>query len=182
MLFAEGLELRRALRDLWGTAISLTSLGEAARRDGDAAGAATFLAEGLALFREIGDLERVAWALYALGRVAEDQGNMTDAGACFAESLALRQEQAHRPGMAASLAGLARVAATTGEHERVVRFLAAAGALRAAGGGTVAPHERGDDERALAMARSVLGQAAFAAAWAAGRAMPIERVVADALG
>ena len=181
-LFTEGLELRRELRDRWGVAISLTSLGEVARREGDVAGAATFLADGLALFREVGDQERVAWALHALGRVAEDQGNTTGAGAYFAESLALRREQAHRPGMAASLAGLARVAATTGAPERAARLLAAADALREAGGVTVAPDERVDDERLLATVRAVLGQAAFATAWAAGRALPIEQVVADALG
>jgi predicted ATPase len=180
-LFAEGLELRRALRDRWGIAISLTSLGEAARQDGDLVSAASFLADGLALFREIGDLERVAWALHALGRVAEGQGNTTDAGTFFAESLALRREQAHRPGMAASLAGLGRVAATAGAPERAARFLAAAAAMRDAGGVTVAPDERGDDERLLATVRAVLSQEVFAAAWAAGRATPFEHVVADAL-
>lgn len=181
-LFAEGLELRRELRDRWGVAISLTSLGEVARQDGDVAGAATFLANGLALFREVGDQERVAWALHALGRVAEDQANTTGAGAYFAESLALRREQAHRPGIAASLAGLARVAATAGAPERAARLLAAADAVREAGGVTVAPDERVDDERLLATARAVLGPVAFATAWAAGRALPIEQVVAEALG
>ena len=147
--------MRQALRDRWGVAISLTSLGEAARR-GDAAGAAAFLADGLALFREVGDQERVAWALHALGRVAEGQGDTTGAGAYFAESLALRREQAHRPGMAVSLTGLARVAATVGAQERVVRLLAAANALRDAGGVAVAADEHGDDERLLATARAAL--------------------------
>ena len=55
-------------------------------------------------------------------------------------------------------------------------------ALCEAGGFTVAPEERGDDERLLATVRAVLGQAAFATAWATGRALPIEHVVADALG
>ncbi len=181
-LFAEGLELRRELRDRWGVAISLTSLGEVARHEGDVAGAATFLADGLALFRQVGDQERVAWALHALGRVAEDQGNLTGAAAYFAESLALRREQAHRPGMAASLAGLARVAATAGAPERAARLLAAADVLREAGGVTVAPDERLADERRRATVCAVLGQTAFATAWAAGRALPVEQVVAEALG
>jgi predicted ATPase/transcriptional regulator with XRE-family HTH domain len=181
-LFAEGLELRRGLRDRWGMAISLTSLGEAARHEGDVAGAATLLADGLALFREVGDQERVAWALHALGRVAEAQGNPTAATAAFAESLALRRSQAHRPGVAASLAGLARVAATAGAPERAARLLAAAEAVREAGGVTVAPDERLADERLVATVRADLGQAAFATAWATGRALPIEQVVTEALG
>ena len=181
-LFAEGLELRRSLRDRWGVAISLTSLGEATRQDGDAAGAAALLTDGLAQFREVGDQERVAWALHALGRVAEDQGDSTGAGAHFAESLALRRDQEHRPGMAASLAGLARVAVATGELERAARFLGAAAALREAGGVAVAPDEPSDDDRLLAKVRAALGREAFVGAWAAGRAAPIERVVADAIG
>lgn len=181
-LFTEGLELRRELRDRWGMAISLTSLGEVARQAGDGASAATFLAEGLALFREVGDPERVAWALHALGRVAADQGNTTDAGAYFAESLTLRRAQAHQPGMAAALAGLARVAAMDGAPERAARLLAAADALREAGGVTVALDECVDEERLLATVRTGLGQVAFATAWAAARALPIEQAVAEALG
>ena len=180
--FAEGLELRRALRDRWGVAISLTSLGDAARQDGDTAGAASFLSDGLALFRELGDQERVAWALYALGRVAEANGDTTGAWAYFAESLALRRAQAHRPGIAASLAGLARVAAVDREHERATRLLAAVAALREAGGVAMAPDEHGHDERVLARARAFLGQAAFSAAWAAGRATPMERMLTEVEG
>jgi predicted ATPase/transcriptional regulator with XRE-family HTH domain len=180
-LFAEGLDLRRELCDRWGVAISLTSLGEVARQEGDVAGAAALLADGLALFREVGDQERLAWALHALGRVAEAQGNPT-AAAYFAESLALRRAQAHRPGMAAALAGLARVAATAGAPERATRLLAAADAVREAGEVNVAPDERVDEERLLATMRAALDQAAFATAWAAGRARPIEQVVAEALG
>jgi tetratricopeptide (TPR) repeat protein len=162
-------------------AISLTSLGEVARQDGDTAGATTLLEDGLALFREIGDQERVAWALHTLGRVAEDQKDMTGAVAYFAESLALRREQEHLHGMAASLSGLARVAATEGAPERAVLLLAAAAAARDASGVAVEPDEHDDDDRLLAMARTDLSQQAFATAWEAGRALPIEQVVTEAL-
>jgi predicted ATPase/transcriptional regulator with XRE-family HTH domain len=181
-LFSEGLALRQDLHDRWGAAISQTSLGEVARREGDFTGAATLLAEGLEVFREVGDQERVAWALHALGCVAEDQADPDRAGAYFAESLVLRQDQAHRPGMTASLAGLARVAASTGSPERAARLLAAADALREAGGVTVPPDERVAGERLLESARADLGEAAFAAAWDAGRARPIDLIVAEAVG
>jgi DNA-binding NarL/FixJ family response regulator len=36
-------------------------------------------------------------------------------------------------------------------------------------------------ERDMAIARRALGEAAFAAAWAAGRATPLDRIVAEAL-
>ena len=162
-------------------AISLTSLGEAARSDGDIVGAATFLEDGLALFREVGDQERVAWALHALGCVAETQGSTADAVAYFTESLSLRQEQEHRQGVASSLAGLARIAARIGATERAMRFLAAADALRDTAGVSVAPDEREDHDSLLSRLREVKGQPEFEAAWELSRVLPIEQVIAEAL-
>jgi hypothetical protein len=37
-------------------------------------------------------------------------------------------------------------------------------------------------ERHIAGVRASLGEAAFAAAWAAGRALPLEEAITDALG
>jgi hypothetical protein len=68
-----------------------------------------------------------------------------------------------------------------GAPERATRLLAAADAVRESGEVNVAPDERVDDERLLATMRRALSQAAFATAWAAGRALPMEQAVADAL-
>jgi len=179
-LFMEAMALRRELDDRWGVAISLTSLGETARRAGDFAGAETLLADGLALFRELGDRERTAWALHALGRFAEDQGDAIRAGACFVESLALRREQGRHPGIAASLIGLARVAMKADAPERATRLLAAADAMRKNGEAAVAPHERVADEQLLATVLLILGETAFATAWAEGQALTVEQIVGEA--
>jgi hypothetical protein len=45
----------------------------------------------------------------------------------------------------------------------------------------VSPEERAKDERYHAIARAQLGEHAFASAWAEGRTMPVEQVIADAL-
>src|SRR5439155_15416527 len=64
---------------------------------------------------------------------------------------------------------------------RAARLFGAAEALYAATGGSVSPVERGTYERHLAAARAQLDGGAWAAAWAEGRAMPLERAVAHAL-
>jgi hypothetical protein len=79
------------------------------------------------------------------------------------------------------LRGLAGVAAARGQSERAARLWGAAEALR----DSMRPDTPTDlqplEECDLAAARCALGEAAFAAAWAKGRALPLEQVVADAL-
>ena len=65
--------------------------------------------------------------------------------------------------------------------ERAARLYGAAAALRERLGAAVVPWERPAHERDLAAVRAALGPAAFAAAWAAGAALPLEAAVAEAL-
>jgi hypothetical protein len=61
------------------------------------------------------------------------------------------------------------------------RVFGAAEALREAQGRPLPPVERADYEREVGAVRAVLGEEAFAAAWAAGRAMTLEQVILFAL-
>ena len=65
--------------------------------------------------------------------------------------------------------------------EHAARLLGAAAALREALGIPVPASEREDHDRAVAATRTALGETAFAAAWAAGRALPVEEAVNEAL-
>jgi hypothetical protein len=65
--------------------------------------------------------------------------------------------------------------------ERAVRLFAAADTLRTSIGAVMPPYDRDDYEAALATARATLGEKAFAAAWAGGRAMTTERAADYAL-
>ena len=60
-------------------------------------------------------------------------------------------------------------------------LLGAAAALREESGVPVPASEREDHDRAVAAARTTLGETAFAAAWAAGRALTMEEAVNEAL-
>ncbi len=67
-----------------------------------------------------------------------------------------------------------------GQPEQGARLLGAASALCELIGAQVLPSERGRAQRALESARCTLGEPAFAAAWAAGRALSMEQAMAQA--
>ncbi|MGH8104339.1 MAG: hypothetical protein ACREJQ_07455, partial [bacterium] len=61
------------------------------------------------------------------------------------------------------------------------KLLGAADALREAIGSPLPPSERADHDRTLAAVCSALGDAAFTAAFAAGRALPLAAAIEYAL-
>jgi hypothetical protein len=103
----------------------------------------------------------------------------------FEDSLALYREVGNEDGIAYCLAGLAGVAGAEGQPERAARLLGAAEALLEATGVRLIAADRAEYDRNVAAVRAQLDEAAFAAAWAEGRAMAAddwEQVVAYALG
>ena len=79
------------------------------------------------------------------------------------------------------LKSLGAVAGVAGDPQQAARLLGAAEALRERHGVAVFPAELPRLERASAPARARLSQTAFTAAWAAGRALPVERAITEAL-
>lgn len=69
------------------------------------------------------------------------------------------------------------MAAGQGWAEQAARLLAAANALRTHMGTPVRPVHQEAVEGALAAARAALGEADFAAAWAAGQTLPVDEIV-----
>jgi hypothetical protein len=99
----------------------------------------------------------------------------------LAQGLALSQTLVNQFSMSWCLAGLGSVAALDEEPERAARLWGAAERLRQAIGCRPGPAARATYERALAVARAQLGEEGFAAAWAEGRAIPLEQAIAEAL-
>jgi len=83
--------------------------------------------------------------------------------------------------VAASLEGLASLEAAAGQHARAACLYGAAEALRERLGSPPGPVERPEWERKAGLLRVALGEAALAAAWCAGRELPLEEAVALAL-
>ena len=175
----EALPLAREDGDAYGIAFVLTTLGEAVLAAGDPARAAALGEEGLATFRRIGHAWGVALALTRLGDAALGRGDRARAAALHRESLALSGGLGD-PRMAAdALEGLARAEVGT-DPALAMRLLGAAEALRDRLGTPHPPTRRAGHRRAVATARAALGDAAFAAAQAAGAALTLEQALAAA--
>jgi DNA-binding CsgD family transcriptional regulator len=106
-------------------------------------------------------------------------GNQAEAARLYDEALDIRLAIEDRSGVAGALGGIAGMAAARGELERAARLLGAGAALREAIGVRYGTHHlRG--AQVLADAQARLDERAFAAAWQAGRALPVEQAVNEA--
>ena len=182
--YKEALSIYRQLGAMWGVAQLLNNLGEVARCEGDYGRAAWLYEESLALFREQGSSGDIARSIHNLGYVAHAQGDDVRSAALFAESLALFRERGNQRGTIEGLAGMAgvigaRELAPDGAR-RAARLLGAAAAQFEAIGAVMWPADRFEYQRNLAAIRAVLGEAAFAAAWAEGQALTLEQAIAEA--
>jgi non-specific serine/threonine protein kinase len=99
----------------------------------------------------------------------------------LAESLRLARVLGDPIDATLCVAGLATVAAARGQSQRAARLFGAAEALFEALGISLARVTTGQFEPYLKRARADLGEAAWTAAWAAGRALLPEQAVAEAL-
>ena len=144
------------------------------------ASAQTYLEESLTLRRQLGDMIGMIWSITNLGEVAHRKGDGTQAIAHYTKSLALSQKLGAKEGIAVCLEGLAQVAAAGGQPLPAARLWGAAEALRESIGAARQQVWRDRYERAVAAASGKAGAAAFEAAWAAGRAQPLEQIIAEA--
>ena len=190
-LYAEVRALAEQAGDRQSVADLLHAWGEAALLQGDLAAALAHEQASLAIWRELGTKWGIGLALHNLGYVAQQQGDVEGMAACFAESLHCFQESGSHGGLKIALAGLAGVATMQGqalaaqssaEHAgkqalRAARLFGAAEAIRQ----RVGHAQLVLAEQNVAVARVLVDEAAWAAAWAEGQAMTLEQAVAYAL-
>jgi len=116
-----------------------------------------------------------------LGKLACDQGNFSSARRQLAQGLTAAQRSGPRWLVAMGLEEVARATLAAGHAAAAARFAGSAAAWREAMGAPLPPYRRRALEEALASARAALDTAAFAATWAAGRALSLEQASAEAL-
>jgi non-specific serine/threonine protein kinase len=160
--------------------VSLYWRVELARSQGDHGRAMALVEEGLALVRERGDTWSIAVGLSFFGRLAWLQGDFERAMQLQLESLDLRQDLRDRLGITRCLEGLAWVANARERPPLAARLFGAAEALRERIGAVPWPAWLAEHERSVAATRANLGDDAFFAAWAAGRALPLDAAIAEA--
>jgi predicted ATPase/DNA-binding CsgD family transcriptional regulator len=187
-LVAEALDLFRRLGASGRVGWTLLHLAymdshDAVDEGGDPAALARSLAcyeEALAIFRAIGHPRGIARSLHGVAYLTFKQRDLPRALASTQEVLALDWEQ-RWPALFAYLEDIADIAGRVGRPATAARLYGAADAQRERLGLPIDPPFRPEYERDVAVARRALGEAAFAAGWAAGRAIPDEQAVAEAL-
>jgi predicted ATPase/class 3 adenylate cyclase/Tfp pilus assembly protein PilF len=175
--FEESLLMARERGDTYLTASSLNSLGYIALFQGDYGRARVLLEESLALLREQRHQWAIANTLVNLGLVALAEGDVAQAQQRFEEALTLT-DPGDQGFMASCMEGFALVAAVRGRYVTAARLFGTAEALDEAAGESLAPPARQLYAPYLATIRTQLGESAFAAAWAEGRAMTPKQALA----
>jgi uncharacterized protein (DUF58 family) len=147
---------------------------------GEEGEATAMFEEGLSLARRIGDSNSACNALYYLAQMSLSHGDPARAATLFEEAAIISEQVRDRAALAYCLEGLAVVANARGETERCARLIGAAEGLHEAVGIPVyvyyEPH-RSPYESTGAAVRSQMGEEAFEAARADGRAMTFEQAV-----
>ncbi len=137
--------------------------------------------ESLAMFQTLGGKRAIAYALRLTGHAVRLLGDLERAAGLYWESLAILGEAGDKWVTTECIEGLAIIASAQGNPERAARLFGVAEAARETFGITMPRPERGDHERFGATTRERLGDAAFATAWAEGRAMTLEQAIEYAL-
>jgi tetratricopeptide (TPR) repeat protein len=158
----------------------LNGLGYLAWRHGEFDAARSRYTHSLAISRETGNVECIGRSLRGLGLALVRLGEHAAARSAACESLRIWQQREDKGECVWCLECLAQVALAQGAPERMARLFGAAEALREALHYPLQPEDGASYDR-LDDARAALGEAAFAAAWAEGRALTLEAAVALAL-
>jgi tetratricopeptide (TPR) repeat protein len=178
--YEEGLALSRTLDDTALLTSYPISLGYEYLLQGDPGRGATLNEEAAGLLRERGHKGKLQYALDNLGWAALTRGDRQQARSLHEESLELSRKLGDKLIAAESLEGLA-CSAARGEEERAARLFGAAEALREGVGYNQTPRERALREPYLEATRSRVGESAWQAAFAEGRAMTFEEALEYAL-
>jgi predicted ATPase len=179
--YQESLDIAQQAGDRLSVAGRLWNLGNLACVQGDYARARRLLEESQAQLRELGHRMDLGVVLYSLACAAIEQDDHASARRVLEEALTLLREMGNRRGFVAWLEVNAYLAESEGQMERAARLFGTAEALRDALRYHLwLPLSRARYERWIAAARAALAPEIFAAAWAAGRAMPLEEAIAEA--
>ena len=167
------------LGDAFGTASVLGTLAAVTHAQGDDAEAHALGEEALVLSQRIEDRHGRIRVLFALAQVACGLGEYATARTRCAECFALATDLGDRFFVATALEVLAGVMAACGQGDAAVRLFGAAELARDIIGAPMPPAFAVDYHASLAHARAQLTDAAFAAAWAAGRLLTPEQAMAS---
>ena len=176
-LLEECLELSREVGFKEGVAAYYCISGQLALTQGDLVTARSLAEKSVVLYREMGHRHGTANALALLGKVFASEGDYAAAQTLYEQSLAISCELGEKWVATVFLVELGKVVAAQRQLTWAAQLWGAAEALRDAFTVPIPLFERADYERTLSAARVHLGEHAFAAAAAQGRAMTPEQAL-----
>ena len=180
-LARESLLVAEEIGDAWLIAFALHLLGIAAYIEGDYATSRQYYERSLAMRREMGYQEGISILLSLLGIVAVREQQFARAYALFSEALSAMRGLMSEWGMSVNVATFAGLAGAQGQLIEAVRLAGASAALRESWQTPLIPLIETFMNEGLERARQVLDPAMYAAAWAEGQAMSLDKSLAEAL-
>jgi len=177
-LLQESFVVASELKDQENTFHYLSLSAEAALSQGDTTLARTLAEELLTSAREV----RINWAiteaLFVLAKLEARQGNLPRARVLFEECFTLIKQGGEQFMIPSFMEGLAGVIARQGETVRAVLLWGAVEKLRETLGAPIPPVEQALYKQSVEAARIQLDEKHFVKAWAEGRTLTIEQVLA----
>jgi non-specific serine/threonine protein kinase len=131
--------------------------------------------------RELGNTWGIALSLGNLADIACQQRDFPKAQSLYRESLELERDMGDKRGIAWALEGIAGVDCLQEKEERAAKLWGAAESLREQIGAPLPVSDQTKHDKAVAEARSLLGDLAFSNAWQQGRAMDTDQAIHYAL-
>jgi predicted ATPase len=180
-LLTRGVDLATVTGYWWYVAAGLRNLGRLSATRGDPAGACTILEQASTQYSALRYRLGMALALVDLGAILQRTGDRAGACAHYARALRALHTIGHASLSHLALCGLAELAREAGEQAYALTLVGVVRALAQAIGAPIPSPVQTRLEQARATAEQVLSAAEQAVAWAAGQAMPLEQVIAEAL-
>ena len=177
----ESLAIGRELGDKRVIANVVNTLGELARIEGDYGAARLLYEETLDLARQSGNERGLSVNLSNLGAIAYHEGDFVAARSFSGEALMTFQKLGHKAGLSYSMDGLAALVLRSGDAERAAKISGAAEHLSETIGYELEAMERAFRDRYVAEILEALGEEAFTASIAKGRALRLNEAIALAL-
>jgi len=174
-------ERAREIGDDRMVAFTTINLGTVAWEGGDFPATHEYAEQAVELFRELGDLGGVATSLATCGWSSLALEDLEDAQKRFREALGLASGLTWKRGIGLNSVGLGATLIAQGTVAAAVQLFGAAASIEEELGILFddAFQERAH-EAAVSAAKASLGEEAFAAAWARGKEMPSDEIMAFA--
>ncbi len=177
--FEESLVLFRELGAKRAIANALNAQAEITLHQGHYPEVRTLIDEAMKLSKDL-DRQEMARSLRIFGGLAHRQDEFERAKALFKESLTLSRAAGNKRAIIKCLVGLAGIGVQR-QPASGSRLLGAAESLRKQLGAPLPAMYHYEYERTVSALRTILGEEAFAVAWAEGQAMTLEQAVEFAL-